>query len=318
MATNFGVSGRLVWGHPGEEQPVVDTKTKQPRISAKTGKPRVSWTFGLAVSIDDFNNICWPKMYQEAASIFGPNVNQNPKFAWKYKRDTDLDSKGQPYSTHEGRAGVITLTISTEAFAPPLFKMGANGIYQQIEGKEMKCGDFVYVNVNCVGQKPDNATDTPSVYLNPDAVLLIGYGTEIISRAAVDPKQAFAGFSGQLPPGATMQPTAPANVGQMPTPGFAGQQPIPTHGVPMATGGHLMPGVMPGQMPPGVPGAAPHAGPIHTGGMPTATTAYPSNIQPAHDFVNAVAGPSAYGQPAPSAPMPGAMPGQMPGYPTAR
>lgn len=274
MAVEFGIVGRIVFGHPAKEQPVTDNEGK-PRIG-KDGKPRTAWTFGLAVSMEDFQNIAWPQMYQEAASLFGANVNANPKFAWKIKRDTDLDSKGQPYSTHEGRAGVITMTLSTEAFAPPCFKRLPNGSDQQIEPKEIKCGDYVYVSIACKANKPDNPTHSPSLYMNPLGVLLVGYGTEIVGTS-FDAKTGFAGFKGVLPPGASLQPVAPANAGM------------------------------------GMPGVQ-HAAPVqqYAQPAPAAYAAAPAPMAapaPHHGFVN-----GAVGQPMPgAAPMPGMMP--PPGFP---
>lgn len=210
--------GRIVWGHPLKPQKKVDQNTKQPVL--RDGKEVEQWAFGLAIPKDQFAQSVWPYMQQEAATGYPNGVPG--KFSWKYKDgDTDTDAKGNLYSTYEGRAGCYILTISTEAFAPPVYKQ-ENGQYQQIEAHEIKTGDFVAVNLNLKVNVPTNHTHTPGLFVNPNGVILVGYGDEIVS-SSFDPNEAFGGQQFQLPPGASATPT----MGSAPLPSGMSGAPAP-------------------------------------------------------------------------------------------
>ena len=285
--------GRIVWGDPHRRNPIVDDATKQQKIDQSTGKPRFDVTFGLAIPKDQFAPV-WDAMSRAAALLYPQGVPNG--FAWKYKDgDTDVDGKGNPLRNKEGYAGCYILTISTETV--PKVLTPQNGAWVQIESG-VKTGDFVQVGL---GIKP-HAGMKPGLYVNPIMVGLSRIGDAINSGPSAE--DVFG--------------AAPASVGSAQTaqamPGMPGQAPMPQQ----MPGQAPMPQQMPGQapMPQQMPGNAPMPGtaaPTQNapGGMPmpgvagapAAPTASPTNIQPAHDFVNNAAGMP--GQ----APMPG-MPGQ--------
>lgn len=272
--------GRIVWGHPMKPQIKKDLNTNQPVL--RDGQQVQQWAFGVAIPKAQFGAL-YQQMQQEALSAYPNGVPSN--FSWKFKDGDATDRQGQPYSAREGWAGHYVLTISTEAFQPPCFKF-ENGQYRQLSEGEIKTGDYVVVNLDMKSNVPTNRTHTPGLYINPNAIELVGYGTEIKGVGGVDPTSVFGGQQHQLPPGASTTPVsgAPAGIG-MPGTGNA----------PMVTPTAPAPAAMPQQAAP-----APQ--------MPAATGAYPSNPQPlpppAHDFVN-----NAMGNP-PTAPNAGMLPQQ--------
>lgn len=211
--------GRVVWGHPGKSTIKKDNKTKQPIL--KDGKPVEQWAFGVAFSKADFSAALYPAMYQEAMTAFPHGVPQN--FSWKFTDGDSVDKQGKPYSLRDGYAGCMVLNISTEAFAPPIYKY-ENGSYRQIASEEIKCGDYVSVNINLKVNVPTDRTFTPGLYVNPNGVELVAYGQEIVT-AGGDPNELFGGQQHQLPQGASLVPlsSAPANAAM---PGMAAQ-PVP-------------------------------------------------------------------------------------------
>ncbi|QWY83130.1 hypothetical protein [Rhizobium phage RHph_X2_24] len=310
--------GRIVWGNPARATTKKDQRTKQPIM--KDGKPVEQWAFGVAFAKHDFNSFLKPYFDQEAASAYPHGVPQG--FSWKYKDGDGVDRQGKPYSSREGYAGHIVVNISTEAFAPPIYKF-ENGAYRQIAPEEIKTGDYVVLSLNLKVNVPTNPTHTPGLYVNPNGIELVGYGTAI--QQSVDPTEMFGGQQYQLPPGASATPisSAPAGVGmpgmpgqpQQPAPGgYAPQQPVQQPMQPPAT------------MPPGYP--APQQ-PVQQYQQPQqpAPGGYPP---PAHDFVQQAGmqpAPGGYAPPPPQQPVqqyqqpqqpaPGGyapqMPGMMPG-----
>lgn len=275
--------GRIVWGHPAKAQQKKDVQTKQPIM--RDGKPVEQWVFGVAFPKAEFQQLVWPTMAQEAATGYPAGVP--PKFSWKYVDGDGVDSTGKPYSTREGYAGHYVLTVSTEAFAPPIYKF-QNGGYVQLQADQIKTGDYIVLALNIKVNVPQDRTHTPGLYINPQAIELVGYGTEI--QRGIDPNDVFGGQQYQLPPGASTTPIAssPAGVAMPGTmPGApAGYPPQP------------QPGAMPGYTPPPQP-------------QPGATVpGYPQQpMQPAPQQMPAPA-PDFTGYP-----QPGAMPGAPAGYP---
>lgn len=342
--------GRIVWGNPGKSQikKIQDGPDKGKPV-LKDGVPVNQWVFGVAFPKAEFAPI-WAAMSQEAATGY-PNGTP-PRFAWKYQDGDSIDSNGQPFNKREGYAGCYVLTVSSEAFAPPIYKF-QNGAYVQLTGDQIKPGDFVALALKfVVNVPPSNTTRTPSLYVNPVAIEHVGYGTEI--QNGPDPMALFGGQQRQLPQGASATPIAPAHgvgmpgtnggmpmhnpgmmqqPGQMPNgapqPGY--QQPAPGYtpapdprftggGMPgnptmmHAPGGYVAPGG-PGpvlQMPGQMPGPGHMQVPQHP---------HPGHVQPAHDFVHN-AGQQMPNGPAPMVPpgyqqpqqyqQPGQMPGMMP------
>jgi hypothetical protein len=110
------------------------------------------------------------------------------------------------------------LSISTEAFAPEVFKREQNG-FRSMADNEIKCGDFVSVAVIV---KDNGATGqlTPGLYVNPKAIQFVAYGDEIINGGA-DPDELFGQTNFAIPQGGSATPLAPVSnvvspVGVMP------------------------------------------------------------------------------------------------------
>lgn len=261
--TEFIAQGRIVWGHPGKAQIKKDARTKAPKLD-KEGKQVQQWVFGLAIPKQNFFAQCLPFMQQEAATAFPHGVPQN--FSWKYKDGDGIDGAGKRYGDREGYAGHCVLTISTEAFAPQLFKF-ENGVYRQLAPEEMKCGDYVAVKINCKfngAQSPN----TPGLYINPNGIVHIGYGPEIVSSGQ-DPEEMFAGYQFTLPAGASatpLMPTAPMPGAMMPQ-----TAPAPQYGAPQGyPPAPAQPAYAPApvQQAYGVPGQAPAPQGYPPNGMP--------------------------------------------------
>ena len=284
------VPGRIVWGNPAKAQIKKDQQTKQPVL--RDGQPVQQWAFGVAFPKDYFEAHIWPALAQEAAAGYPNGTPRN--FSFKYVDGDGVDNKGQPYSTREGYAGCYVLTISTEAFAPPIYKRNAQGMFDQVPVEGIKTGDYVALGLTIKVNVPTNPTHTPGLYINPIAIELVGYGTEIHSVGAVDPNALFGGHQYQLPAGASTTP--PVTAGAVAMPGMAAPMaaPAPMQQAPAAAPGMAAPGMMPGAAPMAAPAPVPAAAP---GMMPP----------PAHDFVqNAGQMPGA---------APAAVPGMMPGIP---
>ena len=273
--------GRIVGGNPAVAQPKTNFQTNQPVLD-KEGKPIQEWRCDIAIPKNEFLSKVWPLMLQEAATAFPinpqtgqPNVSRD--FAWKMvdgdSPETPKRSK-VPYNQREGYPGHYILKISTEAFAPPIFKF-ENGAYRKIEPNEIKRGDYVVPNVDI----KVHTNNDGGLYLNPNGFELVGYGAAIASTASADPTEMFGGQPVQLPPGASPVPVgAPAGV---PMPQM-GQMPA---AMPQMGNAPVMP-----VMPTAMPTAAQYqvgAG-MTTTGQNAMTPAYPSNPSlppPAHDFV---------------------------------
>src|SRR5882757_7410955 len=221
--------GRLVWGHPLKPRAVTDRNTKQPKLNTQ-GQPRQAWTFGVAYDKATFQQYIWPVLCQEAATAYPATAQSNgqpttpPKFAWKYVDGDGLDDQGKPYNLREGYAGCYVLTYGTELKAPGLFKWDGTK-YNQLPADAIRTGDYVSIGATCKVNVPTDRTETPSLYINPEGVDFVGYGTEIIAQGGADPMTMFKGQQHQLPAGASATPIGqPGGVG-MPGMGMQPGQP---------------------------------------------------------------------------------------------
>lgn len=195
--------GRIVWGHPKREGVKTNYTTKQPVL--KDGQKIPQWTCGVAFPKAEFQAKMWPYFHQEANTMYPNGVPKD--FSWKFIDGDTIDEKGKPYSDREGYKDHIVLTISTEAFCPPVYKF-ENGAYREIAENEIKCGDFVVVNTNL----KCHTNNSGGIYVNPNGFELVGYGTEIVSRSS-NPDDMFGGQQHQLPQGASAQPLSSAPQG---------------------------------------------------------------------------------------------------------
>ena len=287
--TQINALGRVVWGHPlkGTQKKNMDTG----QIILKDGQPVIQHVFGLAVPKADFLATVWPAMQAEAAKGFPSGVPQN--FAWKIDDGDDATPRqgGKAFAEREGYPGHYVITIaSNTGFPPALYRFNGTN-YDQLNEDDLKTGDWVNAALNLVVNVPTQRTHTPSLYVNPQALEFVGYGTAIVS-AGVNPMAAFGGQQRALPPGASATPVSGA-------PG-AGVQ---------------MPGTMP-QQPYGAPPAQPGypAAPQQPYGAPAQPA--PGQMPPPYQQFVQPGAPAAPGYPAPQQPgypAPGGMPPGMPG-----
>lgn len=276
--------GRLVYGHPLKKTPQIDLDTKQKKL--RNGAEIMAAAFGVAYPKAEFwaPNGMGQQLSALAAAAF-PGGNIPSHFSWKMK-DGDATTghrSGKPYNQREGYPGCVVVSFSTEYDIAAYRQNGA--AWQQITVNDFKTGDYIAVNLSAEVNIPKSTTHTPSFYLNPQGVLLIGVGDAIMNAPTAD--QMFGGASFALPPGAAVPGAAPA----------------------MPAG---MPGA-PGMAPAGFPGAPQQQY------APAPQQAAPVGYQPHPGFVEQAVGaaPAPHQQAAPG--MPGAaVPGMPPGFPGAR
>jgi hypothetical protein len=229
--------GRIVWGHPIKPSPILEQEgpnTGKPKLDEQ-GQPKYAYTFGVAFTRAEFEQHIWPAMWAEASKAFPNGVPQG--FAWKYKDANAVDKKGKLYSEREGYAGCMVLTITSNLPNPPaayVFVPATNS-YRQIAANEVKTGDYVRVLTNFKVNVPKDVRYSPSLYVNPESVEFVGYGTEISNVPQINPNAVFGGQQVALPPGASAQPLAPTAQFGMPTaqPQPAMQQPQQMGGMPV-------------------------------------------------------------------------------------
>lgn len=210
------VQGRIVWlsGDLFKGRQKTDQNTRAPLINAD-GSPKIEYGFGLAVpksalqagqSAADL----WAAIHEETFQIY-PSRQVPPQYAWKYKDGDGVDHNGAPFANREGYAGHLVFSLTTSI--PIKFFRHENGnVIQIAEG--IKCGDYVQVQVQ-VKAHTAMGQGKPGLYLNPLAVLFIGYGKEIINVPSGD--QIFGTQAPALPPGASATPIAPTNSMLVPT-----------------------------------------------------------------------------------------------------
>lgn len=216
MAQEFNTPvGRIVWGHPRVAAKKRDSDNK---VILKDGKEIDVWAFGLAIPKADFDQYVKPYLEAEARTTFPNGVPAG--FAWKYKDGDGVDRKGKPYADrHEAYRGCYILTVSTEAFAPEVFKREASG-FRSMADNEVKCGDFVSVALT-VKNNGATGNNTPGIYVNPKALQFVAYGEEIVGGGA-DPDALFGNTNYAIPAGASATPIASTGAA---APGMATQTP---------------------------------------------------------------------------------------------
>lgn len=276
--TQVIVDGRIVWGGLAL-QPKRNYTTKQEEIDPKTGQKIMQVSFGLAVpkpnpqsspeETANFQNV-WTAIHTEG----GKQGFQypNPKFAWKFKDGDGRKDDGSPYPKEQH--GCIVLSVSTRV-PLNLFKREPNGAYIQITPDQIKCGDYVRVNLSIKGHPAPNA----GLYMNPAGVAFLGYGDAIVASA--NPESMFGKGPFNMPQGASATPMggpvnqfpgmqqAPAvpQFGQPPMQAPAPQQqwgqpqapqyPPQEQQAPVAPNWNVMPGQFQQQAPPAQQQAAP-------------------------------------------------------------
>ena len=290
---NVMVQGRLVFvvGDLFKGRQKVDQNTRQPMVDQQ-GQPIMEYGFGLAVPKSVLSQAgvgqpgeIWTAMHEEAYQIY-PSRQLPPDFAWKYKDGDGVDHNGASFATREGYPQNLVFALTTR-LPIKYFKHEGAGLVMVNEG--IKCGDYVQVQVQ-VKAHGKMGQGKPGLYLNPMAVLFLGYGKEIVNTPSGE--QIFGTSAPPLPPGASATPLSPH-------PGMLVQPP--------ASPQFQQPSVAP-QF--GVPQAAPQAVAPHYGVLPP--THQPQN-QPVGNAPVVPAMPQ-YGTPSPQMTGPGAMP---PAYPSS-
>jgi len=300
--TQVNALGRLVWGHPLKATQKKDPSTNQ--IVLKDGQPVIQHVFGIAVPKADFLATVWPAMQVEAAKGFPSGVPQN--FAWKIDDGDDATPRqgGKAFAEREGYPGHYVITVaSNTGFPPALYRFNGTN-YDQLSEDDLKTGDWVNAALNLVVNVPTQRTHTPSLYVNPQALEFVGYGTAIVS-AGVNPMAAFGGQQRALPPGASATPVSGAPGAGVQMPGTAPQQP------PMQQQQPAAPGYPAPQQPHGAPPAQPDA-PAAPQYQPPAQPA-PGQMPPPHQQFVQPGAPAAPQYQPPAQPAPGQP--QQPGYP---
>lgn len=275
--------GRIVWGNPMNPQVKKNYTTQQPII--KDGQQVQEWACGIAIDKAQFNANVMPHFQQEAATMYPSGLPAD--FSWKLTDGDGIDNNGKPFADREGYAGCWVLKVSTEAFAPRVYKF-ENNEYRQLEPHEIKTGDYVVANITV---KVHN-NNSGGLYINPNGFELVGYGTEIVSTA--NPNDMFGGQTYNLPAGASATPVSSAPAGVAMPPAAPAAAPVAATPAPAAAPVATTP-----------PAAAPMPGAPAPAALPP----------PATDFVQNVAA----GNPpaAPNAALPPQQPAATPGVPTA-
>lgn len=236
---------RLVGGSVGKAQEKdADGKPYTIKSGPNMGKPTVKYYTALAIPKQGeahWVSTEWGQKIWAVGHGAFPGIAQSPQFAWKVEDgDSQIpNTKGKKPCDRPGYKGNWILHCSTSL---PIKACNADGS-AAIDPAQIKCGYYVQAAVMCAG---NNSSQKPGIYLNPEAIALVGVGEEIVQGLDT----AAVGFGGaQLPPGAS----APPNL-------LTGAPPVP--GVAPA-----VPGVA-AQVTPPIPGAVPPANPAILGALP--------------------------------------------------
>lgn len=230
------------------------------------GQPTKKWFFAVAIAKalgeTHFSQTEWgAKVWAIGHAGFPQGQAQATTFAWKIEDgDSQIPNKnGRKNCDREGFPGHWILNF-TSGYAPKIVNAQGEPI---IEPGAVKLGWFVAV----VGSVDSNEQSTnPGVYLNHNAVALMGYGKEIQTgpdlRAVGFDKLALPAGASAVPVGAPIIPAGmiPAGAGAPPPPpgGFGAPPPPPAAAVAQAPPPPQVP-VQPSQTfiaPPPPPGAA--------------------------------------------------------------
>lgn len=240
--------GRIVQGSPGrynESKPRPGEAVKVYRTGEHTGQPLRSWFFAVAIpklpgqshwsqpvlpagvtpGTKDADMYAWgQKILQVGANAF-PTLYQGRDFSWKVEDGDDPtpNKRGRKNAETEGFPGHWIVKFSTSAWNGIRCYSREAGQMKQLEDPTViKTGYYVQVSgtVDGNGVKP-GTSDTPGVYMNPDLVLLAGFGAEIYNGP--DAEEAFGGVTAALPAGAS---ATPLGVSAMPVAGLPVGAPV--------------------------------------------------------------------------------------------
>ena len=276
--------GRIVQGDCYEPQTTdMDGKPLVTKSGPNAGQARVNYFVGLAIEKNHPGLAEFYGKYLEVARASFPHLFDaqgnctHPQFAWKYIDGDGRDTSGKPWADREGFAGHYVFRFAS-GFAPQLLQM-QNGTAVAIPdsaGKAIRRG--FYAQVICSIEGNGNA-QKPGLYTNLHAVVLAGYGKEIMGGVDVAAalRAAPQTGAGYVPAGMSMTPPAVVSQAQ---PAVAMQPPGG-----MAAPGQMQPPgqAMPGMQPPGgmaAPGQMQPPGQAMPGMQPPGGMATPGQMQP--------------------------------------
>ena len=261
--------GRIVQGHPMEGHQQKDN-ANQPK-TMRDGSPLMSYYIAVALvkgAEQHWAQTEWGQILYAAGVEGWPNGEHGaPTFAWKVVDgdSTVPDRSGTSPSQKEGFPGHWVVRISS-CFQYPCYHAGKYQAHEVIQNpKEIKCGDYVRVEVSTLGNGP--VSQSPGIYINPLQLEVSRAGVQIISKSMPDAAGAF-GTAQAVLPGNAMIDTAVA--------------PVPVAGVPPMPGQVMAPAVVqpvavqPVAMPaPGVPGQIPG---VVAGQVPNVVQTVPGQV----------------------------------------
>lgn len=260
--------GRIVQGDIFTPQ----TKDSEGRLltiksGPNAGQPATRFFVALAIAKNDPG---WPALQQAIHStaqsafptLFNPQGQcLNPQFAFKITDgDSDVpNTKGTKPSSREGFPGHWIVSF-TNGFQPKCYTTGGASIIT--DQNSVKRGDYVRIFAEIKGNE---SLQQPGMFLNHGMIEFIGHGEPIISGPSGS--DVFGAAPAQMPTGVSATPLAPATTMAAPP---------PTAAPPLATPAGLNPGS-------GAPAIPPTPPPV---GMASVATGAPTNVKPAHDFLN--------------------------------
>jgi hypothetical protein len=215
--------GRMVGGSLYKAKTRTDNLGK-PKMSADGVTPMIGFDFAVAIkktaahwfqeqyTHPQHGVIAWGDMIKKVAEATFGAQSTHPSFAWKVvDGDSTIPNKNNKRPVdQEGYPGHWVIWFS-QGWCPAL--CNADGSRELTEPDSIVPGYFVQVLANVVDN--GKTSQSPGVYMNPEAVALAAYGEKIII-ASVD--TASIGFGGALPAGASATPVGAMSLSATPTP----------------------------------------------------------------------------------------------------
>jgi len=168
--------GRLLWGSMYTPQLQTDDNN-QPRLDS-TGKQESKFVFAVAIPKipgTPWNVTPWGQMIWNIGAAAYPGVINTPAFSWKIKDgdSTIPNTVGKRPCDQHGHPGNWIITMS-QSWAPLLCDLKRQMLTQP---DAIMPGDFVAVQVSVAANvmKPGARSHTPGVFINPLAVVFVGY-----------------------------------------------------------------------------------------------------------------------------------------------
>ena len=274
--------GRIVSGHPMKLRDSTDPQTKQVKVNDR-GEVKQECFFQVAIPKTEPALYGAEGVFAQMAKAAGRAWPANPatdQFAWKVD-DGDSPRLDRQTGQYVPRAdycrNMWLFNVKSHGWVPKVHFQPAPGQPHQemLDASMIKTGDYVDVGIKV---EPNGAFGLQAgLYMNPSFVRFNEAGGAISTgggASASDMDRMFAGQPAHAPMAAPQQAPAPAPMGA-PTYPQPGMNPAPT---PPVQGG--------------MPAPAPVGAPVPPIAYPT-NPVYPTNVQPAPDFVNGPVAPVA-------------------------